>query len=155
MKRSAGVLLYREREGALEVLLAHPGGPFYRNKDAGAWTIPKGELDDSEEPRTCAARELVEETGISIAVDALRELGEIKQRGGKLVIAFAARAPLDLQLIDPPKSNTFEVEWPPRSGKRASFPEVDRVAFFALPTAREKMLASQLPLLDLLDAQAK
>lgn len=145
-KRSAGLLMYRRRADTLEVLLAHPGGPYFRNKDDGAWSIPKGELDDGEEPRACAVREFREETGIDPGDAPLVALGEIQQRGGKRVLAWAFEGEWDGE--GPPPSNTFELEWPPRSGKRVSFPEVDRVAFFPLAEARAKILASQRELLD-------
>ncbi|MDB4986491.1 MAG: hydrolase [Myxococcaceae bacterium] len=148
MKTSAGLLMYRVREAELQVLLAHPGGPYFRNKDEGAWTIPKGELGEGEAPEACAVREFREETGIDAAGSELCPLGEIKQRGGKRVLAWAVSARTDLVLIDPPPSNTFELEWPPRSGKRASFPEIDRLVFFALPVARQKILTAQAELLD-------
>src|ERR1700712_902413 len=117
MKTSAGLLMYRVRDAQLEVLLAHPGGPYFRNKDEGAWTLPKGELADGEQPEACALREFREETGIDASHSALCSLGEIKQRGGKRVLAWAVPAPPELTLTHPPPSNTFELEWPPRSGK--------------------------------------
>ena len=126
---SAGILLHRHRE---EVLLVHPGGPFWRNKDAGAWSIPKGEIEDGEDPRERALTEFAEETGTDLAGAELVPLGEVKQKGGKTVIAFAAEGDLDAGAI---VSNTFEMEWPPRSGRRESFPEVDRAAWFDLEQA--------------------
>jgi predicted NUDIX family NTP pyrophosphohydrolase len=149
-KQSAGLLLYRRRAGALEVLLAHPGGPFFRNKDAGAWTLPKGEVESGEEPLACALREFREETGIDPADATLLPLGEIKQRGGKRVVAWAFEGDWDESASI--ASNTFEIEWPPRSGKRATFPEIDRMQFFTLDQAREKILAAQAELLDRLVA---
>ena len=140
--------MYRLREGELEVMLAHPGGPFFRNKDDGAWTLPKGELAEGEDPLVCARREFLEETGLDPGQATLRPLGEIKQRGGKRVLAWAFEAASDLTLLNPPPSNTFELEWPPRSGRRASFPEVDQVAFFSIAQARVKLLAAQAELLD-------
>jgi predicted NUDIX family NTP pyrophosphohydrolase len=154
-KESAGLLLYRLREGALEVLLAHPGGPYFRNKDEGAWTLPKGERENDEEPLACALREFREETGI-VLDDALPiiPLGEIKQRAGKRVFGFACEG--DFAGEGPPESNTFEIKWPPRSGLRATFPEIDQLTFFDLPRARTKLLAAQLPFLDrLLSALAQ
>jgi predicted NUDIX family NTP pyrophosphohydrolase len=152
---SAGLLLYRLREGELEVLLAHPGGPYFRNKDDGAWTLPKGELEENETPLACALREFREETGIMLAdVSDVIALGEIKQRGGKRVFGFALVG--DWDGMGPPGSNTFEIEWPPRSGKRASFPEIDRLEFFSVPRARSKLLAAQAAFLDrLIDARAQ
>jgi predicted NUDIX family NTP pyrophosphohydrolase len=144
---SAGILMYRRTGKAIEVLLVHPGGPFWRNKDAGAWSIPKGEIEPGEDPADVAQRESREELG-SAAGQPLRPLGEIRQRGGKRVIAFAVEGDLD---ADASSSNTFEMEWPPKSGRLQSFPEVDRAEWFDLKRAREKILASQQPLLDRLD----
>jgi predicted NUDIX family NTP pyrophosphohydrolase len=144
---SAGILLFRRRQGVLEVLLAHPGGPLWRRRDLGAWTIPKGERAPDEEAEAAARREFFEETGAP-AQGALTPLGEIRQAGGKRVAAFALEGDLDADAI---RSNAFEMEWPPRSGRRAAFPEIDRAAWFALPLARAKILASQSPLLDRLE----
>jgi predicted NUDIX family NTP pyrophosphohydrolase len=146
--RSAGILMYRIRDGAIEVLLAHPGGPFWRRRDDGAWTIPKGEIDANETPEAAARREFREEIGTE-AVGELRPLGAIRQRAGKYVEAFALDGDFDVALLS---SNTFEIEFPPRSGRFATFPEVDRAAWFALPVAREKILEAQRPLLDRLAA---
>jgi predicted NUDIX family NTP pyrophosphohydrolase len=145
---SAGILPYRRREGGLEVFLVHPGGPFWRNKDAGAWSIAKGEMNADEDAEAVARREFSEETGVSLAAR-LEPLGEIRQRGGKHVQAFAVEAELDVQAV---KSNMFEIEWPPKSGKMQSFPEIDRAGWFDLPAARDKLLASQRPFLDRLEA---
>lgn len=147
-KRSAGILLYRRPGGGeLEVLLVHPGGPFWASRDDGAWSLPKGEHGDDEDPRACALRELAEETGTDLGLDAarLRELGEVRQKGGKLVTAWAAEGDLDADAI---VSNTFELEWPPRSGRRQTFPEVDRAGWFTLERARAKLLPAQQPFLD-------
>ena len=144
MKESAGVLVFRRRAGALDVLLVHPGGPFWRNKDAGAWTIPKGEIVEGEEPRAGALRELREEVGLDYSGE-LIELTSITQRGGKRVRAWAAETDFDPTTL---VSNTFEMEWPPKSGARASFPEVDRAEWFDLEAAREKINAAQAALLD-------
>jgi predicted NUDIX family NTP pyrophosphohydrolase len=153
MKKSAGLLMFRRTSGRLEVLLAHPGGPFFRNKDDGAWTLPKGELGEGEDAEACARREFQEETGIDSKLATLLPLGEVRQKGGKRVLAWAFEAPdTAIDLAQLPPSNTFELEWPPRSGKRVSFPEVDRLAFFELALARQKLLAAQLPLLDRLAA---
>jgi predicted NUDIX family NTP pyrophosphohydrolase len=141
---SAGILLFRRQTGRLEVLLAHPGGPLWRRRDLGAWTIPKGERLPGEDAEVAARREFFEEIGAA-AQGALLPLGEIRQAGGKRVEAFALEGDLDADAI---RSNTFEMEWPPRSGRRAAFPEIDRAAWFALPQARAKILASQAPLLD-------
>ena len=148
-KRSAGVVLFRRGGGGvLEVLLVHPGGPFWAKKDAGAWSIPKGEVDAGEDERACALRELAEETGIAFAdvsEDALVPLGEVRMRSGKVVTAWALAGDLDADAV---VSNTFELEWPPRSGRTQTFPEVDRAAWLALDAAREKLLPAQTPFLD-------
>jgi predicted NUDIX family NTP pyrophosphohydrolase len=146
-KRSAGILLYRRTGAEPEFLLIHPGGPFWAKKDAGAWSIPKGQIEEAEEPRACAIRELEEELGPAPALDPeeLIELGAIRQRAGKVVEAWAAEAEFDPALLD---SNTFTMEWPPRSGKQAEFPEVDQAEWFVLEAAREKILPAQAELLD-------
>jgi predicted NUDIX family NTP pyrophosphohydrolase len=146
-KRSAGLLAYRFREGSLEVFLVHPGGPFWKKKDAGAWSIPKGELGPAEEPRAAALREFQEETGIALDEGVeLLELQPIRQPGGKEVVAFAFEAPeLDPAAV---QSNTFQIEWPPKSGKRAEFPEIDRAQWFGLEEAAEKIQHGQEGLLD-------
>ncbi|GMO31188.1 NUDIX domain-containing protein [Bradyrhizobium sp. TM233] len=141
--KSAGIIAYRKRR-KLEILLVHPGGPFWRNKDLGAWSIPKGEYADEEDAKAAARREFAEELGFELSVP-LIALGEVKQRGGKLVTAFAAELDIDVRNV---RSNTFEMEWPPRSGKRQVFPEVDRAEWFTLEEAREKINAGQRPLLD-------
>jgi predicted NUDIX family NTP pyrophosphohydrolase len=151
-RRSAGILLFRRSaEGGLEVLLVHPGGPFWARRDAGAWSIPKGEVDPGEEERACALRELAEETGSVFEAGAgdLLPLGEVRQRSGKVVTAWALEGDLDANAIC---SMTFELEWPPRSGRRQTFPEVDRAAWLALPAAREKLLPAQAPFVDRLAA---
>lgn len=141
--KSAGILAYRMRR-TVEVLLVHPGGPFWRNKDLGAWSIPKGEYADGDDPEAAARREFAEELGFELSVP-LIALGEVKQRGGKVVTAFAAELDIDVRSI---RSNTFEIEWPPRSGRMQSFPEVDRADWFALEAAHERINAGQRPLLD-------
>ncbi|KYH00884.1 NUDIX domain-containing protein [Bradyrhizobium sp. DOA1] len=141
--KSAGILAYRKRD-RLEVLLVHPGGPFWRTKDLGAWSIPKGEYADEEDAEIAARREFAEELGLELTVP-LMTLDQIKQRGGKRVTAFAAKFDIDTSSI---RSNTFEMEWPPRSGKRQVFPEVDRAEWFTLDEARKKINAGQRPLLD-------
>ncbi|HSC09959.1 MAG TPA: NUDIX domain-containing protein [Rhodanobacteraceae bacterium] len=143
-KRSAGVLLYKRSAGELLVLLAHPGGPFWQKRDLGAWTIPKGEFDSTEAPQAAARREFREELGID-AVGALEPLGEVQQNGGKRVIAFALEGDFDVAAL---RSNTFDVEWPPRSGRIVTFPEIDRVEWMTLATARKKILPAQAALLD-------
>src|SRR4051794_25691904 len=147
-KRSAGIVLYRLSGGEPEVLLVHPGGPFWTNKDEGAWSIPKGEYDDAEDPQACAPREFHEETGTELAPGGLPALGSVKQRGGKHVTAWAGGGDPDAAPI---KSNTFEMEWPPRSGDRQSFPEVYRAGWFALDTARHKMNQAQSAFIDRLE----
>lgn len=143
-RQSAGILLYRRRGPALEVLLVHPGGPYWAGKDLGAWTIPKGELAEHEDPLAGARRELAEETGLAPDGPFLA-LTPIRQRAGKIVHAWACAGDCDPTQL---RSNTFEMEWPPRSGKRASFPEVDRAEFFALDVARAKIGPAQVALLD-------
>ncbi|HWE73694.1 MAG TPA: NUDIX domain-containing protein [Stellaceae bacterium] len=145
-KESAGILLYRQRGGATEVFLVHPGGPFWKNKDDGAWTIPKGEPNAGEDKLAAAIREFAEETGTVPAGD-FRSLPPIKQAGGKWVHAWAVAGALDPAAL---VSNEFEMEWPPRSGKRARFPEVDRGAWFELEAARAKINKGQAALLDAL-----
>jgi predicted NUDIX family NTP pyrophosphohydrolase len=148
--RSAGILLYRRRDGQLQVLLAHPGGPFWRRRDLGSWTIPKGETSGAESPESAARREFREELGVE-ARGTLVALGTIRQRAGKLVEAFALEGDFDPAEL---RSNTFEVDWPPHAGTRQAFPEVDRVAWLSLAEAREKILPSQIPLLERLEALA-
>lgn len=145
-KRSAGLLLYRSGpDGAVEVLIAHPGGPFWARRDDGAWSIPKGEQPDGEDPWVTARREFVEEIGLDPPDGERLDLGVVRQAGGKVVTAFAVRGDLD---VTDACSNTFELEWPPRSGKLREFPEVDRVGWFTVAHARTKLLAGQRPLLD-------
>ena len=146
--RSAGILLYRHRDGTLEVLLAHPGGPFWARRDDGAWTIPKGLIDAGETPEAAARREFFEELGAE-AVGTLFPLGSVRQRGGKHVEAFALEGDFDVAAL---RSNTFETEWPPRSGRMQTYPEIDRAAWMDLATARIKLLEAQRPLLDRLEA---
>ena len=138
-RMSAGLLMYRRRGNGVEVLLAHPGGPFWAKKDLGAWSIPKGELDSDEDPLLAAKREFEEETGVVPAGNFIA-LGEVKQAGGKTVAAWAVEGDCDLSGL---KSNTFSMEWPPRSGRMAEFPEVDRWEWFSLDEALEKILAGQ------------
>ncbi|MFZ2088675.1 MAG: NUDIX domain-containing protein [Desulfobaccales bacterium] len=138
-KASAGLLLHRRREGTLEVFLVHPGGPFYAKKDEGAWSIPKGEHGPGEDPLAAACREFGEETGFAAAGPFI-PLTPLKQKSGKLVRAFACEGEVDPDHL---KSNTFPLEWPPRSGKMMDFPEVDRAAWFSLPEAGEKILPGQ------------
>jgi predicted NUDIX family NTP pyrophosphohydrolase len=142
-KPSAGILLYRLTP-ALEVLLVHPGGPFFNNKDIGAWTIPKGEINPDEDPLAAAIRETTEELGHPPQGPFL-PLGSIKQKAGKIVQAWAAKSNLDPTTIT---SNTFELEWPPRSGKKQTFPEIDRAQWFPLDQAKQQINPAQLPLLE-------
>jgi predicted NUDIX family NTP pyrophosphohydrolase len=143
-KKSAGLLAFRERAGGLEVLLVHPGGPFWAKKDEGAWSIPKGEIADNEEPLAAAQREFAEECGVAPEGDFI-PLGSVKQAGGKQVFAWAFRFEFDPATL---RSNTFSMEWPPKSGKQREFPEVDRAEWFTLDAARVKILKGQAPLLD-------
>jgi predicted NUDIX family NTP pyrophosphohydrolase len=145
---SAGLLAFRRRRG-LEVLLAHPGGPFWSKKDQGVWTIPKGLAEAGEDLLAAAQREFTEETNFR-ASGPFIALAPVKQKGGKIVNAWAFEADFDLARC---ASNTFEIEWPPKSGHRQSFPEIDRVGYFALPSAATKILSYQLPLLRDLEQQ--
>jgi predicted NUDIX family NTP pyrophosphohydrolase len=147
--RSAGIILHRQGIGGREVLLVHPGGPFWARKDAGAWSIPKGEVDAGEDPRACALREFAEETGTRLPDAALEELGSVRLKSGKLVLAFAVAGDLDAATV---RSNTFELEWPPRSGRTQSFPEIDRAEWFGLEEARAKLNPAQAEFLDRLEA---
>ena len=140
-KRSAGILMYRRAVLGLELLLVHPGGPFWKKRDAGAWSIPKGEYSAGEDPLAVARRESEEEIGARLAGE-FRPLGEVVQKGGKIVAAWAVEGDLDPATI---RSNTFEIEWPPKSGRKAAFPEVDRAGWFSPDEAREKILSSQRP----------
>jgi predicted NUDIX family NTP pyrophosphohydrolase len=146
---SAGVLLYRRGTAGVEVLLVHPGGPYWTRKDLGAWSIPKGELDEDEEPQAGALREFAEETGTRLPDAPLDDLGSVKQKSGKVVVAFALAGDLDpAELV----SNTFELEWPPRSGRTQAFPEIDRAEWFGLDAAREKLNPAQAAFVDRLEA---
>jgi predicted NUDIX family NTP pyrophosphohydrolase len=149
-RTSAGILLFRPRNGRVEVLLAHPGGPFFRNRDAGHWTIPKGEADGDEELLAVARREFEEETGsVPPDGDAI-DLGSIIQKGGKVVHAWGFEGDLDPATAE---SNTFEMIWPPGSGRVQAFPEIDRVAWFDVDEARRRVKPTQIPLIDrLVDA---
>jgi predicted NUDIX family NTP pyrophosphohydrolase len=145
-RRSAGILLHRDRDGERQVLLVHPGGPYWAKKDAGAWSIPKGEYEDGDDPRECARREFEEELGRPLPADTeLRDLGTVRLRSGKHITAYAAAGDLD---VDAAHSNTFTLEWPPRSGVQQEFPEVDRAGWFTLAEAREKLNPAQAELLD-------
>ena len=144
-RRSAGIVLYRAGAAGHEVLLVHPGGPFWASRDLGAWSIPKGEYGDEEDPRAAAAREFEEELGTAPpAREAMLELGEVTQRSGKVVTAFALEGDLDPARV---RSNTFAMEWPPRSGRTQQFPEVDRAAWFDLEEAKRRINRGQVVLL--------
>jgi predicted NUDIX family NTP pyrophosphohydrolase len=143
--RSAGILLFRRRPDGPEVLLVHPGGPYWARKDVGAWSIPKGEHADGEDALACARREFEEETGLAPPAGALVELGEVRQRSGKRVSAWALEGDLDPAVV---RSNTFTVEWPPRSGRMQQFPEVDRAGWFAADEARRRLNPAQSAFVD-------
>lgn len=147
MKKSAGLLMYRRAPQGVQVLLAHPGGPFWRTKDEGAWTLPKGEYEAPEAPLDAARREFREETGFEVG-DELLPLGEIAQRSGKRILAWAFEGDCDPAQL---RCNTFEIEWPPRSGRKQAFPEIDRVAWFSLGEARRKINPAQSALLERLE----
>ena len=146
-KESAGLLLYRRFRGPIEVFLVHPGGPFWAKKDAGSWSIPKGEIEPGEDALEAAKREFQEETGHT-PVGTFQPLDPIRQKGGKIVYAWAAQCDLDSSAV---KSNTFSMEWPPRSGKMQEFPEIDRAGWFEIAEARHKILKGQLGLLEQLE----
>ncbi len=146
-KHSAGILVFRREGAALEVLLAHPGGPYWSRRDEGSWSIPKGELEDGEEPLSCALRELEEELGPDCALAEAEPiaLGSVRQRAGKVVEAWAAEGRFDPAAL---ASNTFSLEWPPRSGEEREFPEVDRAEWFEPELARRKIIPGQAPFID-------
>jgi predicted NUDIX family NTP pyrophosphohydrolase len=149
-RESAGLLLFRRGATGVEVLLVHPGGPFWKSKDAGVWSVPKGEPSPGEAPLDAARREFVEETGFAAPADPSRflALGAVRQRGGKTVTAWAFEGDCDPAAL---RSGTFEMEWPPRSGRKATFPEVDRAAFYAPIEARRALHPDQVPFLDRLE----
>ena len=138
-QKSAGIVLYRIQNSSIEVFLVHPGGPYWAKKDDGAWSIPKGEFDENEEPLEAARREFQEETGIQISGEFI-QLNPVKQKGGKMVYAWAVKGDIDPAKI---KSNSFEIEWPPMSGKMKSFPEIDKAAWFHLSEAQKKIIEAQ------------
>ncbi len=140
MKTSAGLLVYRKKAGRLEVLIAHMGSPWWAKKDKGAWSIPKGEYEEGEDPLAAAKREFKEELGLEVPGGQLIELGDIKQKNNKQVTAWALEADLDVSQI---KSNTFEIEWPPRSGQKQEFPEIDRAEYMPVDRATGKLVAGQ------------
>ena len=147
LKQSAGILLYRMKNGLLQVFLVHPGGPFFRKKDDGAWSIPKGEYLDDEEPLAAAQREFEEEVGKPITGNFIK-LNPVKQKSGKVVYAWAVEGDIDQANI---VSNLFEIEWPPKSGKKASFPEIDRAGWFDIDTAKVKIIPGQVGLIEELE----
>jgi predicted NUDIX family NTP pyrophosphohydrolase len=149
--KSAGLLLFRETPEGVEVLLVHPGGPYWATKDDGAWSIPKGEFSDDEEPLAAAKREFEEETGQDVDGDFL-PLESLKQPSGKLVHAWAVAADFDPSVL---RSNTFSMEWPPKSGRQQQFPEVDRAGWFGIEAAKQKILKGQAPFLEQLLARLK
>jgi predicted NUDIX family NTP pyrophosphohydrolase len=148
-KLSAGLLVYRAAGLGVEVLLVHPGGPYWARRDDGAWSIPKGEVEPGDEPFPTALREFAEELGADPPAAAAAPLGEVRQAGSKWVVAWALEGDVDVSEI---RSSTFAMEWPPRSGRTAEFPEVDRAGWFDLEAARAKLLAGQVPFLDRLAA---
>jgi predicted NUDIX family NTP pyrophosphohydrolase len=144
-RRSAGILLHRPGADGPEVLLVHPGGPYWARRDEGGWSIPKGEHEEDEDARSCALREFAEELGTPPPDAPLTDLGEVRQRAGKRVTAWALAGDLDATAV---RSNTFMLEWPPRSGQQREFPEVDRAGWFSIAEARRKLLPAQTPFLD-------
>ena len=144
-KKSAGIILYRKIKKEIEVMLVHPGGPSWAKKDTGAWSIPKGEFDDSEEPLIAAKREFEEELGKKVAAEKFFELPPVKSKSGKIVYAFATEEDFDAANI---KSNVCMIDWPPRSGKRIEIPEVDKAGWFDIETAKKKIIPYQLPLIE-------
>ncbi len=147
-KQSAGILLYRRCNNTLEVFLVHPGGPFWQAKDRGAWSIPKGEYAPDDDPLAAAHREFEEETGFAVPAGTMRPIGDVKLTSGKVITAWIVEGDCDATSI---RSNTFSMEWPPRSGRQQEFPEVDRAAWFALAEAREKIHPAQCSFLDRLE----
>ena len=143
-KKSAGILLYRFHNKLPEVLLVHPGGPFWKKKDEGAWSIPKGEFAQNEDPLDAAKREVKEELGINVQGEFI-ELAPVKQKGGKTVYTWSVRGSFDPAEL---KSNTFEIEWPPKSGRKITFPEIDKAGWFTINEAKKKIMSGQIPLLD-------
>lgn len=150
-KKSAGILLYRFRSKLLEVLLVHPGGPFWIKKDLGSWSIPKGEFEANEDPLDAAKREMEEETGIKVNADVMM-LTPVKQKSGKIILAWASQQDVDTNQIT---SNSFEMEWPPKSGKKKLFPEIDKACWFNTDEAKKKIIVGQLPFITELESILK
>ncbi|HET6769234.1 MAG TPA: NUDIX domain-containing protein [Chitinophagaceae bacterium] len=150
-QKSAGIVLYRIQNNRVEIFLVHPGGPYWSKKDEGAWSIPKGEFDEKEEPLAAAKREFQEETGIEISGEFI-QLNPVKQKGGKMVYAWAVEGDIDPGKI---KSNSFEIEWPPRSGKMKSFREIDKAAWFHMIDAKKKIIEAQFALITELESKIK
>jgi predicted NUDIX family NTP pyrophosphohydrolase len=151
-KKSAGILAYRfNKDKLVEFFLVHPGGPFWKKKDAGAWSIPKGEFEDDEDPLKAARREFKEETGVAIEGDFI-VLSPVKQKNGKVVYAWGVEADIDTSAI---QSNVFEMEWPPKSGKKQQFPEIDKGGWFGISDAKEKINTAQFALVDELNTKLK
>lgn len=147
-KKSAGLLLYRIKDDLIDILLVHPGGPFWKKKDLGSWSIPKGEVEEGEEMMKAAFRETEEETGFNFEENQPLPLNPVKQKSGKIIYAFALKADVNIGNI---KSNLFEMEWPPRSGKKQSFPEVDRADWFPIEEAKKKIVPGQIPIIEKLE----
>lgn len=147
-KKSAGILVYRKTNGEYEVMLVHPGGPFWAKKDLNSWSVPKGEFNDDEEPLTAAKREFMEETGFNPEGDFIK-LEPVKQSGGKMVYVWCVEFNIDASAV---KSNLFSLEWPPKSGKMKEFPEIDRAEWFSFSIAKTKILTGQVPMLEELEA---
>lgn len=148
-KKSAGILWYRFQNEAMQVFLVHPGGPFWKNKNEGTWSIPKGEYEEGEDPLQAAKREMLEETGIDADAEGLPDseflaLNPVRQKSGKIVYAWAAKGDFDASELN---SNKFEIEWPPKSGKKTTFPEVDKGEWFTIDEAKKRILSYQLPLI--------
>jgi predicted NUDIX family NTP pyrophosphohydrolase len=150
VKKSAGLLLYRLRDGRLEVFIAHMGGPFWAGKDEGGWSIVKGEYEEHEDPHAAACREFLEETGSQPPTGRMLALGEVRQPSGKRIVAWAIESDFDADSV---RSNTFTIEWPRGSGRQREFPEVDRAGWFDTQTARRKLVKGQVPFIDLLERQ--
>lgn len=144
MRKSAGILMFRKKSSGVEFFLVHPGGPFWKNKDTGAWSVPKGEFEDGEEALPAAKREFEEETGVKVEGDFI-QLKPVKQKSGKMIFAWGVEGEIDPSII---KSNTFPIEWPPKSGRFQEIPEVDKGGWFTINIAKEKIIPGQVPILE-------